>query len=69
MAKVINKGIFRVTHSVCNSLIEFSYDELTDRTTMDYTGGVDSYKVIECPACREKIYFNPFDINRYKIQS
>ena len=57
MATVIKRGYYEYTHKVCKSVISFEVGELKSHEVSDYTGDVDYYRSLVCPACGTLILF------------
>lgn len=57
MATVIKRGFYEYTHKECKSVISFEVSELVKKGYSDYTGDIDMYRVLNCPACGQDIKF------------
>lgn len=45
----------RTTCGHCSSILEYTPSEVLSRNSMDYTGGVDVIKFIQCPCCTHQV--------------
>lgn len=55
MARIIEQGYHRLTCRKCNTLFEYTQNEVKEgKFNIDYLGDFDTEKYISCPSCSNK---------------
>lgn len=55
MVKVISTPCIQTTCYNCKSVLEYTFNDIREKTTTDYIGGRDAYRGFDCPVCKSFI--------------
>ena len=56
--KVIGEDTTKIKHTTCTNcaaILEYTLADTHKKTVSDYTGDVDTYRLLNCPRCKNTI--------------
>lgn len=55
MVQVVSMKPKEATCRKCDSILSYTAQDVREEVHTDYTGGRDTYRVITCPVCANKV--------------